>query len=331
MAYIFNRHDVTLKIDNLRKKEHFFYEDGNDAPIGKLEISRNKLLARIISYRRDDEELYEKIASCYDQFVNNNSQRFKNYDVKAGQIYSNEMKNYTESFPFDIHQIKKELNTPINLVTKDQIDELNEFGVPYYSIYNNDTYGGFNSGNKNILFSLEERLLIPRTSDFFKDNVLNVYFESSIGGVKVNTRRSVPIFRISKMLNDKSFDENSEIWMPKVNVLKKEESGELYETKEIEKPLCVQIISEDFRNPLNLSNIDIPNIHLKMRTSKENFLKTLETIGDKDNTKFLMERQSIERLGLPHKNKGLYIREEYKCNELIDFLKNHINDLSLDK
>lgn len=311
MVKIYSSDNISLKIETMSKKTHFFYENGGEIPIGDLTVSKKDETIKLMSYERDDEKAYEKMAACYNKFIHANP-KFGHYELTVVQESEKSIYEPEENFPFVIYAIKKSLNSPINLVTKEQIDELDKHGISYYNYYNADSIRGLSHHNKNILMDISKPILIS-SNDSFKDCVLNVYLPNQKKH-DVDYRDIRATLTIEEDYNSGKLDRNDYIYVPEVNVLDRDKNGHMKEVPCSKKTNDIFIKNESSKLPLNLSNIKESKITLKIFVDKETVLKTLETLNDKENKTIVLNKSYF----LPYRDK------ELKCNELINCLSEEI-------
>lgn len=177
MAKIYNSNDITLKIDTLAKKTHYFYQEGSERPVGELSISRNDELIKLTSYEKDNKELYDKMAECYNQFINK-APKMHHYNLTAGWLFRDNIYGNTTllHFPFEIHGVKKELNSPVIIVTEKQIEDLEKNNIPYYSYYDGFAFHDTNKSNKNVFFKYRDidNYIVPTKNESFKNNDFHI-------------------------------------------------------------------------------------------------------------------------------------------------------------
>lgn len=153
MAKIYESGDISLKIDNLRKTHFLFYKAGDDEAIGEINISRSLKEISLIVYKQfynQTEETYTNISKCYNQFVHAHS-KFGNYGLSITQFNPNPEQKIRHDLPFQLYAIKKDLNSPINLVREETLEELNRQGIQYYSYYDPDCFMNIKNGSKKLI------------------------------------------------------------------------------------------------------------------------------------------------------------------------------------
>lgn len=318
MAKIYSSDNITLNVENMRKKEHFFYENGKDELIGQITIERAEECIKLFFYEKLNDKLYKSMASCYNKFINDN-QRFSHYELGLGQPHEN-TEGMTNDFPFVVYAIKKDLNAPINLITKEQMDELDKNKISYYNYYTENSIKGLSLHNKNILMDLSNSLNFT-SNDLFKDYILNVYLSNQKKYCMNHKDMNVPLTILEDHDSDK-IDKNGFIHLPEVNVLDRDKNGYMKEIPSSEKDNNLIIEHEVSKLPLNLSDIKQKNIRLDTFINKENLLKTVETLSDKDSKTISLNTFYAQRLEIPHDI--CYQYNELKCNELINCLSEKI-------
>lgn len=296
MAKFYKEGNVTLKIDNMNKRvQHFI--DNNDNRIATLFIFR-QYNSLHISFDSDNsnEESIKDIMKCYNKFIESNKK------IQAFLLSIN--KNGSE---FDIHGIKKDLNSPITLVTGEQLKKLDENNVDYYK-YHTEEMDAVNSGygdNEKIICEGNCRIDID-SPDKLKNCSFTVQEtpDNKIGNVNLRLK-----------IDGEKQNSKEPITIPNINVFGHNKDEELSLTVD-SNLISLQVL--DFSNVKEKFDI----IRIEPSLSKEDLLKTLETVNG--NPRIILNRRNIASLRLPANDVEYMEQRDDVFNENTCFRKNDL-------
>lgn len=276
MAQTYTSGGVTLRIDSLARREHDFIEDGQK--VGKLSINRstNEVEIDLID---NEETTLESISDCYNQFIKKNK-KYRNYELRI---------HYPRGCKFSAYAIKQDVESPVKLATKKQINQLDENKIPYYNyLAPSKGLSKIHGKNKecltgNLIFELEK-------PDDLEDIII----------VNDKLSSSTDIFLSFQKLSD--YDNNTYVKMPSI---KQFNNKNIPPTELIVREHSFIISNNKHKIPLDLSKIDTDvykEIVFSYSFDRDTFKKTLETINNTPD--IVLHKNSINGLGIKTSHKG---------------------------
>lgn len=320
MAQTYTSGDITLKIDSLAKKEHVFVDENNKKQ-ASITINRpNKDIKINLSTVRssEDKTLFSDIVKCYNQFIDKNK-KFNDYMLYIPNFNQDKLETYA---------VKADENSPIKLITKEQIDQLDKNNIPYY-LFLNPNYGlrKIYGNNKRIFINNNDVINLDKP-DSFKDCQFIFDVDKYGRTYRIYNNDDFSINLSLHLMNDADYDSDTYISVPSIEVLNKNEEdiGKLNITQ-IRNIRSVINGVQATKTPLDLSKIDtskFSNIMLSYDFDKESLLKTLKTIKDIPYISF--QAEAIKKLKIDVEPFALNrFEEKYNGKELLEILEKELN------
>lgn len=280
MAQTYENGSITLKIQSLVKRKHDFIDSDGSKKAGLIVSKGTNSINILLNADIDDEVLLKNIFDSYNQFIDKN-QRYKNYSLSITQpkrIFDiSSIKKHREQ-DFNVYAIKKDADSSIKIVTKEQIDQLDKNKIPYLLYLN--PYHGFNTiyGEQRKCFITSHVAFNIEKPDDFKDSKFLV--DISNHGRKrhhigMDHTYSISMFIRPDLSKTTPDDYISVPDLEAINVASSA-TGVLHLS---DQPQSTH--NEPCNIPLDLSNVDIKqfnSIVLNYKLDKENLEKTLKTI-----------------------------------------------------
>lgn len=317
MAQVYTSGNLTFKINSIARKEHILVDENNvkQATILINKGTRNIMIALNPEISEKDDGLFKNIMNCYNQFVEKND-RFNDFSLDFKSL---------ENAPLEVYAIKKDKDSPIKMVTKEQIDQLDKNKVPYFQFLNLN--GGFSKvyGNNKKCSVKNSSSVEISSPDELKDKKFFVELSSQY----IVYTGQTPFVTIFLTLKDTSkHDKDTYISIPSIEIANTEndratlhiaDNSTLNKKKEY-----------NFNMPLDLSKIDtrtFNDIMVSYNFDKETLGKTLKTLNNIPTIR--LKKDFVDKLGLKTEpvESTRFVRT-YNGPELLNELSSPKNELT---
>lgn len=322
MSKIYYSGNIALKIDNLAKREHHFIDVRNNTRHASIDLKRkDKNINFMLNTKesKHNKSMFKDIVNCYNQFIENNK-KFNDY-----KLYFLQLKN----LDFDVYAIKKNFSSPIKIVTKEQLNELDENNISYFNYI--DTSKGFEKFNKNNIncFINNNNIFPINTLDELKNNIFFIEDKKIIKKTEIDNFSTLQIiFHLKDDFSDKT---DEYISIPSIKVFNSDSKTKRkinlidYHTYK-----SYDDYSGSFNNPLDLSRIDnkiFNSIEINYDMDKNTLLKSLETIKNIKNV--YLDNDYVDFLDIKlNPLKETTFSKKYDINNLLNEIKGQQNELN---